>query len=326
MDDHQLPHNFEYEQSILAAVLIDDDLRRQAMEILKTEYFEDLGQPTRHSLIFQAASELYRSSNPVELPTIVKRLQDQGHLHKAGGAAYIASLVDQPIATDIEHYAREIHTKHALRKTIEIAGRIQKSCWSSNGNAASVIAKAKAEILEIELEGPSHGGFQFIHNASVLQDLQPIEWRIQDLMVENSFYYDFGDPGSFKTFVALDRLLCIAAGIDYHGHKVKQGTVFYIAGEGQQGIGRRIQAWHAHHKTKASAVPFFLAQTPTQLMDLDALDNVRRAVDAMAKEYGLPAVLHIDTLARNFGEGDENATADMNRVIQNVDAAFGNDF
>jgi hypothetical protein len=61
-------------------------------------------------------------------------------------------------------------------------------------------------------------------------------------------------------------------------------------------------------------------------MDGTALKDVRAAVDAMAKEYGPPAVLHIDTLARNFGEGDENATKDMNKVIHNMDSAFGNDF
>jgi len=103
---------------------------------------------------------------------------------------------------------------------------------------------------------------------------------------------------------------------------VKQGTVFYICGEGQQGIGRRIAAWHNAHKTKAADVPFFVSKTPTQLMDLEAIQDVRRAVDSMTKQYGPPAVVHIDTLARNFGEGDENATKDMNKAISNLDLAF----
>ena len=169
-------------------------------------------------------------------------------------------------------------------------------------------------------------GFQFIHNSDILSDLHPTEWRIRDVLTDYAFYYNFGDPGHFKTFVELDRLLCIASGIDYHGHKVKQGTVFYIAGEGQQGIGRRIAAWHIAHKTKAADVPFFVAKVPTQLMDPAALDDVRRAVDAMTKQYGPPAVVHFDTLARNFGEGDENATKDVNAAISNLDKAFGNDF
>lgn len=168
--------------------------------------------------------------------------------------------------------------------------------------------------------------FEFIHNAEILENLKPVEWHINGILLKDSFYYDFGDPGHFKTFIALDRLLSIATGIDYHGHTVRQGTVFYIAGEGQQGIGRRIAAWHIAHGTKAKDVPFFLAKTPTQLMDPEALDEVRKAVDYMSAQYGPPAILHIDTLARNFGEGDENSTRDMNRVISNLDSAFGNNF
>jgi len=174
------------------------------------------------------------------------------------------------------------------------------------------------------IETPS--GFQFIHNAEILADLKPIEWRIRDILTDYALYYNFGDPGHFKTFIELDWLLCIASGIDYHGHKVKQGTVFYICGEGWQGIGRRLAAWHIAHKTKAADVPFFVSRTPTQMMDPEAIMEVRRAVDAMAKQYGPPAVVHIDTLARNFGEGDENATKDMNAAISNLDKAFLNDF
>jgi hypothetical protein len=168
--------------------------------------------------------------------------------------------------------------------------------------------------------------FEFIHNADILKNLHPTEWRTRDHLVDRSLYYNFGDPGHFKTFVEVDRCLCIAAGINYHGHSVKQGTVFFIAGEGQQGIGRRTAAWHAAHGTKPEEVPFFIARVPTQLMDLEALDEVRKAIDQTTKQYGPPAVVHLDTLARNFGDGDENTTADMNRVISNLDKAFGNDF
>jgi hypothetical protein len=167
--------------------------------------------------------------------------------------------------------------------------------------------------------------FEFIHNAEILNCLRPIEWRIRDVMVDNTFFYSFGDSGHYKTFVELDRGLCIAAGIDYHGHKVKSGTVFYIAGEGQQGIGRRIAAWHVAHKTRAADIPFFVSRMPTQLMDPAALKEIRKAVDFMRDRYGTPALVLFDTLARNFGDGDESATKDMNRVIGNLDQAFGND-
>jgi hypothetical protein len=177
-----------------------------------------------------------------------------------------------------------------------------------------------------EDEANSSSGFQFFHNAEIIEGLRPIEWRIQGILPDSAFYYNFGAPGHFKTFIELDRLLCIASGLNYHGHEVKQGTVFYIAGEGQQGIGRRIAAWHIAHGTKEADIPFFVSQTPTQLMNLKAIKEVQRSVDALTKEYGLPAVVHMDTLARNFGEGDENATRDMNAAISNIDKAFGADF
>lgn len=44
---------------------------------------------------------------------------------------------------------------------------------------------------------------------------------------------------------------------------------------------------------------------------------MRQVVDSLAKQYGPPAIVHIDTLARNFGEDDENATKDLNTAITN---------
>jgi hypothetical protein len=173
---------------------------------------------------------------------------------------------------------------------------------------------------------PTRLVFEFVHNADILADLRPVEWRIRDVLTDYSLYYNFGDPGHFKTFVELDRLLCIASGTPYHGHPVKQGTVFYICGEGFQGIGRRIAAWHIARGTRAEEIPFFVSRTPTELMALGAVENVCRAVEAMAKEFGPPAVVQFDTLARNFGGGDENATKDMNTVISNLDKAFGTFF
>jgi hypothetical protein len=167
--------------------------------------------------------------------------------------------------------------------------------------------------------------FQFTHNAHLIKNLKPIQWRIEGIMEDDTLYNDFGDVASFKTFVAIDRGLHVASRKDYHGHRVKQGTVFYIAGEGQQGIGRRIAAWHIHHGTRAEDVPFFVARTVTDLMDPKAIDDVKRAVDKMAAEYGPPAIVHLDTLSRNFGAGDENATKDMNRAINNLCSGLGND-
>lgn len=168
--------------------------------------------------------------------------------------------------------------------------------------------------------------FEFINFKDVINNLKPTEWLIQDILVDKTSYLDFGDYAHFKSFVALDRLLCIATGIDYHGHKVKQGPVFYIAGEGQQGLGRRMAVWRIHNKIDSLEIPFFLSKTPASLSDPKSTEQIRYTVDSMIKEYGYPLIIHFDTLARNFGDGDENSTKDMNKVIKNLDDAFRNDF
>lgn len=263
-----------------------------------------------------------------------------------GKHVFIIPDNDEPGRQHAELVARSLHGKAESVKNVTLPGLPDKGDVSDfiagigDPDAAaerlSLMADCAAEWTpeaesktiqgQAEQSTATHPRFQFIHNADILSDLRPVEWRIRDILTDYALYYNFGDPGHFKTFIELDRLLCIASGIDYHGHKVKQGTVFYIAGEGQQGIGRRIAAWHIAHGTKAADVPFFVSKTPTQLMDLEAVEDVRRAVDSMAKKYGLPAVVHIDTLARNFGPGDENATKDMNAGISNLDHAFGADF
>jgi len=68
------------------------------------------------------------------------------------------------------------------------------------------------------------------------------EFLIDGLLEADMLAQIFGDPGSCKSFLAIDWACCIATGTDFHGHKVRQGLVVYIAGEGQGGIARRLKA------------------------------------------------------------------------------------
>ena len=55
---------------------------------------------------------------------------------------------------------------------------------------------------------------------------------IKGLLPEQSFVSMYGPSGSFKSFLALDWACHIASGIDWDQHKVIQGAVLYVAGEG----------------------------------------------------------------------------------------------
>jgi len=319
--DDLSPSNNDYERSILSAMLIDPESCREAVKLLEPSHFCS----GVHQSIFSAAADLHSNGDPVDSPTVLTKLKEKGESKQDTGS-YLAGLLEHPMATSIEHYAREILSKHGLRKTIKNANEIIKAFASGNGDAGEILAKAKRDILELDLGELKQSRLGFDHNETLMENTGGIEWRIQGILEDKSRYCDVGDPGSYKTFIALDRLLHIAAGIEYHGRETKQGVCFYVCGEGKQGIGRRIQAWHGAHGTNPKDVPFFISNNPTELMSIAALDQVRYTVDEISAQYGPPAVVHFDTLARNFGDGDENNTADMNKVIQNLDRAFGADF
>ncbi len=129
----------------------------------------------------------------------------------------------------------------------------------------------------------------------------------------------FGDPASGKSFVAVDVGLSVATGHPFHGREVKQGAVFFIAGEGHNGLARRFHAWSRARGVTLEGVPLFKSERAAQFLDKDSAQAVAQSVQELASQHGDPTLIIIDTLARNFGAGDESSTRDMSEFIAAVD-------
>ena len=129
----------------------------------------------------------------------------------------------------------------------------------------------------------------------------------------------FGDPGAAKSFYAIDLAACIATGKDFHGMEVKPGPVVYIAGEGQNGIKRRFMAWGIRHNYNTDEAPIFISLMPAGLCDPDQAQWVINAIKQVSEDCGKPVLIVFDTVARNFGPGDENSTQDMSGFISGAD-------
>ncbi|WP_170302160.1 AAA family ATPase [Desulfosarcina widdelii] len=159
--------------------------------------------------------------------------------------------------------------------------------------------------------------FRFVHIADLR--LKPPEFLIKPWLEKDTLSLSFGDPGCGKSFFAIDIAASVATGSDFHGMTVNQGPVIYIAGEGQNGIGRRFMAWSIVHGADLKTAPLYLSTVPLGLCDADQMQAAMDAVEEIAQIAGPSLLIVIDTVARNFGPGDENSTADMGRFIAAAD-------
>lgn len=159
--------------------------------------------------------------------------------------------------------------------------------------------------------------FRFV--AACDMPINPVAWLVQDYIEQDALAVMYGPPGKGKSFIALDMSCCIASNTPFHGHDVTTGAVFYIAGEGHNGLARRIRAWAENNNTVLPKT-LFVSEAPTDLSDAAKAALVAEAVQQLADTNGkAPALIVIDTLARNFG-GDENSATDMGHFIRNADA------
>jgi hypothetical protein len=132
-----------------------------------------------------------------------------------------------------------------------------------------------------------------------------LEYLIQDILIERGTSVVTADYGAFKSFNVLDMGLCIATGKDWHGRKVKQGSVVYIIGEGAYTSADRIRAWLIRYRVEAPA-NFYMIEMPIQIANIPE----RSHLIAELVQHS-PSLVIFDTLAKcNIGR-DENASDAM---------------
>ena len=171
---------------------------------------------------------------------------------------------------------------------------------------------------------PEHGKkrkFELVPAGELCSQPIPPRWLVRDHLETDCLAGLFGPSAGMKSFVALGLGLCVASGRDWYGQKIaSHGPVIYICGEGFAGIGRRIKAWCIHNNVMPDKVPFHVSNSPVQFLDPESLEEAIAAVHALAQEIGAPSLVIVDTLARNFGPGDEDRNADMSRFIATLDS------
>lgn len=170
----------------------------------------------------------------------------------------------------------------------------------------------------VALRAEPVGGLPLVFAEDITADCIRIDQLVEDVLTAGGLSVMYGESNSGKSFLACDMACSIGAELTWLGKRTVKGAVLYVAGEGSESIKLRVLAWQQHRGITPA-----LAVVPVSVNLLDPRADVQRLADAcraVQARYNLPvSLIVIDTLARAFGGGNENASEDMGAVIAHAD-------
>jgi AAA domain/Primase C terminal 2 (PriCT-2)/Bifunctional DNA primase/polymerase, N-terminal len=180
--------------------------------------------------------------------------------------------------------------------------------WESLGRYTGRMITLRSLMKEDRPERPALPNSGFVP-ASQFASAQRVEWHIKHVLPKRGLIVIYGEPGSSKSFFALDMVAHVARGLPWRGHKVRQANVAYIAAEGVAGFGNRLAAYAKHNGITLDDLPVFVRGGAFELKEdyLPACDEINA--------IGSVGLVVIDTLAAVTPGGNENTSEDMGAAI-----------
>lgn len=140
------PQNIEAEQSVLGAILLDNDALNKALEILSLEDF----YREAHRKIFRRMCDLSEKNEAIDLITLTELLKKNNEIESIGGVSYMASLVNVvPTSSSIRYHSRIVREKAAMRNLINAATEIISQVYESKQDVDEILDASESKIFEI---------------------------------------------------------------------------------------------------------------------------------------------------------------------------------
>jgi replicative DNA helicase len=140
------PQNIEAEQSVLGAILLDNEALHEAVELLTPDdFYRDT-----HRKIYQAMTELYTRNEPVDLITLNNYLKGRNELEAIGGVQYLSSLASSvPTSANVKYHSRIVREKALVRNLLHSVTDIAKNVYDNDLDTDELIDYAEKKIFDL---------------------------------------------------------------------------------------------------------------------------------------------------------------------------------
>lgn len=145
------PHSVEAEQSVLGALLLDNEAFEKVADLIgAADFYQD-----NHRRIWRHIARMVEANRPADMLTVndsIETSEDQG---KTGGGAYLAALAQNtPSAFNVRRYAELVREKSVQRQLAHVGTEIAESALSPGGvDIGRLLDEAESKIFQIAAAG-----------------------------------------------------------------------------------------------------------------------------------------------------------------------------
>jgi replicative DNA helicase len=145
------PHSVEAEQSLLGALLLDNQAFDRVADLVAAEdfYRDD------HRRLWRHISKLIEHGKPADVVTVAESVDASEDKDKTGGPAYLGALAQNtPSALNIRRYAELVRERSVQRRLAQVATEIAETALAPAGKeVGQLLDEAESRIFQIAESG-----------------------------------------------------------------------------------------------------------------------------------------------------------------------------
>ena len=154
------PHNFEAEQALLGAILVNNAAYQRVAEFLRPEHFAD----PLHGKLYDSLSRLIERGQVVSAVTLKTYVEQDEAIKSVGGAAlYLARLAAASVhVIDAAAVGRAVHDLYLRRQLVDLGEQVVIGAFGGDVDETALhqIETAEKKLFELATSGQTEGGFK----------------------------------------------------------------------------------------------------------------------------------------------------------------------
>lgn len=201
-----LPHSTEAEQSVIGAMLLDQEAIVTASEILLPEDFYN----PQFKTLYGAMISLYQEGKPADLVTLQNKLHEMDVPAELCSVEFISGVISSvPTSANIKYYADIVKDKAVLRRLIRVSEEISNECYQDTESLDNLLDNTEKQIFDV-VQNRSTSDFVPIKQVA-LETLESIQSAARSVGAVTGISTGFYDLDARTAGLQKSDLILIAA-------------------------------------------------------------------------------------------------------------------